>query len=110
MANPDSEQRASVHAAPRRRRINTDPMRKVVKAGRRSGQQGLGHSRFAVRWWELQLECGHIVERAARSVRGASRGKRGFMLMHHPVPDSPENFQPAPARVRCDVCGRETRS
>lgn len=67
-------------------------LRRVTLARIREGRVGLlgpdtGRRR---RWWELTLECGHIVERYCTYVRGAPFGVR--------------DVRPAPQRARCDLC------
>lgn len=92
----------------RKRRVNTDPLRKVAKAIEMSGRGGLfmaGHMRIDMVWWELHLECGHHVERTARYPKGASEGRRGWARLHHPP--TGVDVLPAPKRARCEYCGRD---
>ena len=88
-------------------RPNRHPLRTVVEAKRRSGQGGLlSPHYFAIRWWDLVLECGHTVERT-RSIDyppGWGQVPRGMARMHHPPPDDPDYEKPPPKRARCEFC------
>jgi len=53
-------------------------------------------------WWELNLECGHMVERYAKRV--SDDGRKGNSW--HPRTDLP--FAPPPTYVRCDYCPPES--
>lgn len=55
---------------------------------------------FKIRWYELELECGHIVERTAKS----SSKLRGYARMHHLPPR--DSILPGPKRVKCEHCER----
>ena len=82
-----------------RRRVNTDPLRAVAEAVPHVGQGGiLSPQYFAIRWWELKLECGHEEE---RTMRFPGSG-RGFGRLHHPP--SLDLAAPPPKRVRCATC------
>lgn len=85
------------------RRTNTAPLRRVTRA--RLGEGAVTFVRqFRARWWELDLECGHYVERSARYEKGAAGG-RGFAALHHPAPLN--KVLDPPERVRCRACQRD---
>jgi len=80
------------------------PWRQVAKVNGyyegRGGVLGPDTSR-RTRWWELDLECGHRVERTAR-YRPRDDGwptQRGG-TQHR----SADAVLPAPAKVRCEFC------
>jgi hypothetical protein len=79
----------------------TAPWRKVAKAERREGAWSMVISGCKGRWYELTLECGHVVERGARY---NPTGPRGWGSMHHPPPLS--HMLPPPRRVRCTRCAK----
>lgn len=83
-----------------------DPLRTVAKALQKAGGTWLGPVSFKYRWWELHLECGHVVERRMRYLPPAdgSAPPRGYGALHHGV--SADRVPPAPERVRCEVCSR----
>ena len=90
-----------------KRRTNTNPMRAVVKAMEHEGVVAFNYTHgqgLRSRWWELELECGHVTERSARYPKGASGGRRGHARHHHPPPSN--LMLPAPTKVRCAACGR----
>ena len=91
----------------RQRRVNRDPLRRVVKTTLHEGSSIIS-DQFYMRWWELWLECGHMEERRVRFPKQEGRSTRGFAIMHHPRPLT--EALPAPKRVRCKTCGREARS
>ncbi len=76
------------------------PLRGVVKATMMTGRGSvLGpDTDRRVRWYELRLDCGHVVERNARynphpsGQRQRARRDRDAL--------------PAPKRVRCEMCPR----
>jgi hypothetical protein len=74
-------------------------MRKVVSAQCRAGQTLLAN--FHVRWWELQLECGHVVERNVKW-KPDPNAPRGWSALHNPPKMS--RLPDAPKRARCDFC------
>lgn len=89
------------------RKNYTDPWRDVHEPRLRHGRSGLGSQTYSRRWWDLRLDCGHLVERTARAKPGAAGGRSGFALMNHPVSD--DELLPPPKRVRCEDCGAEAR-
>lgn len=77
------------------------PWRKVVrKLALRAGRGSvLGPSTSRrTRWWELELECGHVVERTVR-YSPAKNPKRGG-TQHR----SRSDVLPHPKKVRCEYC------
>jgi len=72
-----------------------DPFRNVVEAE--------FHDENGTRIWVLRLECGH---EDVRPVRYVSQGKlsRGGSR-HNGAIRSVDDLQPAPKRVRCELCG-----
>lgn len=72
------------------------PMRKVLRAFLKEGSSVIAD--FPIRWWRLTLECGHEVERTARS----NCKRRGYARMHHPPPR--DELLPAQKRARCEEC------
>ena len=85
---------------------NTDPWRKVVKAGHvREGRGGLlgPDTERRTRWRELTLECGHVVERTVR-YKPAERPQVGGTQCR-PL----DAVLPAPKKVRCEYCALEAR-
>lgn len=92
----------------RKRRVNTDPMRNVVKAILREGKSNpVLNDWLYIRWYELTLDCGHEIERNCRYEPGASNGRRGWARLHHP-PSLSKVLDP-PKRARCEKCAAETR-
>lgn len=90
---------------PRRKRpAPTKPLRRVVKATRMRGLGSVICNTFRARWWELELECGHVVERQRRFRDPPGYSAQGFARMHHPPPDKPEYEKPHPKRCRCRFC------
>ena len=84
--------------------MNAVPWRAVVGEPHwRSGRGGLlgGDTARRTRWWELDLECGHHVQRTVRYVpkpAGVYRRERHASEVGQP-----------PGRVRCEACGAEIR-
>jgi hypothetical protein len=76
------------------------PWRAVCSFRRREGRGSvLGPDTVRrARWWELELECGHRVERFVR-YRPQDRPQRGG-TQHR----SGSDVLPAPRRVRCELC------
>lgn len=101
--------------SPKRRRKqrfpNTDPLRRVVNGGQpdaiRTGRAGLLMGKSApltIRWWALELECGHVVERPVRyQKQDPATARRGWSILYRPQPV--ERALPAPKKVRCERCG-----
>ena len=81
-----------------------NPLRKVIDSHYRSGQSIFAS--FTIRWWDLQLECGHSVERRMRFPKQVGRAIRGYAIMHHPRKHGEE--LPPPGRVRCEFCSSST--
>lgn len=84
------------------RRVNTKPLRAVVKAMPHTGRC-IGNNQITIQWWELTLECGHEVERPLRFPKQVGRQTRGWAIMHHPRRMG--EALPAPLRARCERCG-----
>lgn len=78
------------------------PMRAVVKEHLRGG--GSVFASFKFHWWELDLECGHTVERRCRYAPDPTRThqRRGFDAMHKGA--SLSRLLDAPKRAACHVC------
>lgn len=82
-------------------------MEQVTKAVLKGG--GSLFASFKYHWWELELACGHTVERRIRW-KPRSDGKRparGWSALHHPpgldrLPDPPK-------RAKCEFCERNNR-
>lgn len=78
------------------------PFRKVVKAVLHEGQTIIKN--FHIRWWDVELDCGHHVERGVRYKPGHTR--RGWGMIHRPP--SLTNVQDFTAkRLQCDRCPKE---
>ncbi len=88
-----------------KRRTNRHPLRNVVKSMEREGRSSFnfchGQGIYS-RWYDLTLECGHVVERTARYEKGASGDNRGYARQHHQPPSN--KMLPPPKRVRCEFC------
>jgi hypothetical protein len=71
------------------------PWRKVTRAMQRTGRGSLlGPDTWRrARWWDLFLECGHVVQRSARYVPAHDRVRRSWHQALGP-----------PKRVRCGEC------
>lgn len=85
-------------------RSDRGPRRRVVEAMTREAQTGLLSARRRTkRWWDLNLECGHEVERPARYTRERTvfvpGGGRSYA-----------DLLPAPEHVWCEVCAREDQA
>lgn len=85
------------------------PLRAVTRARLRSvnamsNWSGAGAGTPKSRVWDLELECGHEVERrCSYQPRGDGRRElRGWAAIFHPKPAS--LVLPAPRRVRCETC------
>jgi len=90
-----------------KRRPNRDPLRKVVTAHLSECSNTIGAS-FGMRWWDIELECGHHVERRVRFPKQTGIHKRrGFAVLWHPR--GRDEALPAPKRCRCERCGYEAR-
>jgi hypothetical protein len=80
------------------------PWRQVVKAeGPREGRGGLlsGLTERRARWWDLDLDCGHRVQRSARY----GPHKDGYPRQHGGTQHrSRDDVLPAPKHVRCEHC------
>ena len=79
------------------------PWRKVAVARLRGGGSIFGPFKF--HWWELELECGHRVERRIRW-RPIPDPPRGFAAMHRGV--RLDRLPEDPIRARCSQCPRVT--
>lgn len=82
------------------------PWRTVLRATL-CGANSIGNNRLTMRWWDLTLDCGHVVERPVRFPPQEGVWRRGFAAQHHPRPKS--EALPAPTRVRCRLCLAEGR-
>ena len=89
---------------------NRNPLRKVVNRDRALRSHSSIFANFKSHYWDLELECGHTVERSIRylPVPPGEHVPRGWSALHHPppltrIPDL------APARARCEHCGRAER-
>jgi len=85
------------------RRVNRDPLRRVMKSAKRSGMFGMGMQGLKSSWYELDLECGHAVERSMRYVNLHGAAPQGW-ARHHGGRSTEEEL-PAPRSVRCERCG-----
>lgn len=90
----------------RPRRTNSDPLRLVVKATPMEGSVTVMMP-VKGRWWSLDLECGHHVERSARYEHQGGQNRGWAALWHPPGRDK---MLPAPKLVRCSSCGRAART
>lgn len=79
------------------------PKRKVVKCVLRGGSSFLAN--FKYHFWELHLECGHVVERRIRWKPDPKREwqRRGFSAMHHGP--GLDRLPEEPKSARCEECG-----
>lgn len=75
----------------------------MIKSEHRGGQTIFKN--FSIQWWDLELECGHTVERNVRYKPQKGRVRRGWSLIHHPR--RPSDALGPPKRVRCDRCPKE---
>lgn len=78
------------------------PLRKARDVTLKGG--GSIMAQFKFHWWELELECGHVVERRIRW-RKIDNPPRGFAAQHHSpsltrLPDRPRG-------ARCEFCPEE---
>lgn len=73
----------------------------LVKKARLSVASSI-NAPFKFRYWELELECGHLVERRAKNKPRKGTTLRGFAAMH--AGRSASEVLPAPKRVRCEMC------
>lgn len=81
-------------------------MRKVTKANLRPWNSIFGP--FKSHFWELDLECGHFVERRIRWLpQEGSMRARGYAAMHRSP--SMNRLPPAPKRARCEKCRSEAK-
>jgi len=85
-----------------KRRTNRNPLRKVVSAYARC-TNCINNNGMQTQWWEIELECGHHIERPLRFPK-QKRYRRGFAALWHPRQRS--EALPAPKRCRCEYCGR----
>lgn len=86
------------------------PFRAVLQTQARTGHAIL-NSALYTQWWDLHLECGHMVERALRfpPQEAGKKSRRGYAALHRPRAQS--EALPAPKRVRCKHCAhQESRS
>ena len=82
-------------------RATNAPFRTVTSAHVRSGQTIFKN--FSTSWWELRLECGHLVERRIRWLPERNGPTiRGFGNLHRPP--SRTRLPKAPTRARCEEC------
>lgn len=76
--------------------MTISPMRIVVKATKFNRRACIGDHRRRIRWWHLELVCGHA---AIRSVTRAPK---------RPGVSKKQREAPAPKKVRCGLCPEET--
>lgn len=76
------------------------PLRAVSTSLVRGGGSTLSPG-MKFHWWELHLECGHVVERRIRWTPVANPN-RGWAAQHHGV--SLTRLPAAPTRARCEFC------
>lgn len=84
-------------------RIASAPLRAVKESHLRAGATSVFVA-FKTHWWELDLECGHTVERSIRWKK-IPNPPRGYAAQHNPpgldrLPDPPKS-------ARCEMCSRE---
>lgn len=75
------------------------PLREVRQARLRGG--GAIFASFKYHWWELELSCGHTVERRIRWLP-IKNAPRGWAAQHRGV--SLTRLPGAPKRARCEEC------
>lgn len=82
--------------------MTAKPMRLVVKDMLRGGASVFAS--FHYHWWELELECGHTVERRCRYAKDPTRAhaRRGYAAQHHGP--SLSRLLDAPKRAACHEC------
>lgn len=80
-------------------RKNTAPLRKAVKVKLRGGGSLLAS--FKYHWWELELECGHTVERNIKW-KPIPDAPRGWAALHHAP--SLSRLPEEPKSARCEFC------
>lgn len=80
----------------------TDPLRAVIVAHLRGGGS-IGGS-FHFHWWELDLACGHTVERRVRW-KPTANPRRGWAALHQTP--SLDRLPDPPKRARCETCAPE---
>lgn len=61
-------------------------------------------SSFKFHWWEIELECGHVVERRVRWLppQDGSRAPRGYAAQWQGVPLN--RLPNPPQSARCEEC------
>lgn len=76
--------------------------RRVVKARLRGGASLFAS--FKYHWWNLDLECGHTVERRIRWARPTDGHPpdRGWAALWHGV--SLDRLPPEPKHATCELC------
>lgn len=79
----------------------TRPLRPVQSSKLRSARGSVigPDTNRRIRYWELELDCGHNVE---RSVKYKPRTSKHRANGWHPRKEA--DVLPAPARARCDYC------
>lgn len=83
------------------------PLRRVVKCLLLGGGSILQPG-FKMHWWQLELECGHTVDRRIKW-KPVPNPRRGWAAQWRgPSLDRlPDN---EPRRARCEYCARESRT
>ena len=87
--------------------MSQGPRRKVAKGWPRVGSSIIAD--FKYYFWELTLECGHVVHRRVRYKPEAQpikwKRRRGFAAMHHPP--SRDRIPPIQRHAFCEECKPE---
>lgn len=84
--------------------MDAAPLRVVKTAMLRGGSSIFAEPAFKYHFWELHLECGHIVERRIKWLR-IPNPPRGWQAQHKGV--SLERLPPEPSKARCEICRGE---
>ena len=79
------------------------PWRTVTDCRLRGG--GSIFAAFKFHWWEIDLDCGHTIERRIRWLP-IPDAPRGFAAMHRGVPI--DRLPPKPRHARCNYCPKMT--
>jgi hypothetical protein len=75
------------------------PHRTVVDARVRGGGSIFSGRKY--HWWELTLDCGHVVERRIRWTK-IDNPRRGWAAQY--APPSLDRLPPEPKHARCELC------
>jgi hypothetical protein len=74
-------------------------MTPVAKANLRCGSASILKPEFKSYWWELELACGHVVERRVRYKPG---GEKGYGRQWKG--SNSDDILPAQKRAECERC------